>query len=477
MQITIRSSNIIFLKRIDEYLTKNEILEQAGISFKDDQGQPVDLSASVVLGGGAFDDPGYKITSSLRDSTILWQINLPNGQILDESANPLMLQVATSQAEFDALQKKCPKPIRRETDHQLVVANHQTITLGHTTVNKPLPNVSLKLATDYDMSTVQMVVYPVVGSGKSVNKNLVNLGDITVNNSLRTVNWSPKNQDLYPFGPNNNDITSLVYVAQAEKYLIQQEVKKSAWGFDPTQLLTDNKFSDRDLEQPALAKEKTSKPLQSKVTSKAKDTVAKPVKPINNDKLNKTEQTAKKDKQVPAKVIWYQQQVKDGIANVRSLATNVMAKAKAKAKPKKQATANKPVKPVKSAPHSVKAKSNHSLLKYAITALIGLGIAGSGTYLWREASLKPYQTQISTVESNQNQINNLLDQKPLTTNNLKKAIQLSSDNSKLIKQLPVSDNNVWRARTYNYLEAQNEALVAKAKSKIKTENNKQTAIN
>ena len=485
MQITIRSSNIIFFKQVDDYLTKDEILKQAGISITDDKDQPVDLSTSIMLGGGAFDDQGYQVRSSLRDSTILWQVKLPNGNIIDESANALTLQVATSQAEYDALQKQYTVSPKPETDHKLIVAKHQTLTLGRIAVNKPLPTVSLKLDDNYAITTAKMLIYPVVGSGKSVNKNLVNFGNITVNDTARTITWMPKNQDLYPFGPNDNDITSLVYVVQAEKYQAPKAVtKQSTWGFDPTELLTDTSTVTPVDQSPKVAQAETVKPKVEKAKPKTETPVA-PVTKAQSVPIRKIAPETKSSTTIakPAtKVIWYKQQVKDGIANVKALADGIVTKVKTtQAKQKKQSVAKtkkvtKP-KPKKTANNKKTNQASHGILKYVATVLIGLGLAGSGTYVWRETSLKPYQAQINTVQHNQNQINSLLDQKPLTTNNLKKAIQLSSDNSKLIKQLPVSDNNVWRARAYNQLELQNETLVAKAKSKIKTQNTKQTSIN
>lgn len=502
MQINIRSSSIIIFKHVGEFLTKNEILKQAGISFTDSNNQPLDNELTIKLGGGAFDNQGYQVTTPLVNSKIAWEVVLPDGQILDETANALTLTLVTDEAEYHSLKQKrqTNNDVNQSVENRLSVANHRKIVLGQERVNKPLPTVSLTVPTNYDIHDVKMIVYPIVGSGTNVNKNLVDYGITVVDDEQRTVTWSPKTQDLYPFGPADNEITSLMYAIQAHKY---QPVIENSWGFDPTALLAkDSSAKPQDTQaanadtvayQPTEAQASeastqvnepsTITPTKTKpklddttVTNKTNVPHVKSDNHITTPEVNKIGydeplQSQAKEKQ-QAEIDWYKQKITGLTTNFQAVANKVTKKVKAKQKqPKKVAKPKKAKSTVKNT--QSQNTSNHGILKFIITVLVCLGIVGSGTYIWREESLKPYQSQIATVKQNQDQMNSLLDQKQVSINNLQKAVQLASTNSKLIKQLPVSDNNIWRTMAYNQLEYQNERLVAKAKQKqVNNENNK-----
>lgn len=497
MQITIRSSNIIFNKNVGEYLTREEILKQAGISVFNDDNTLVNLQTAIVLGGGAFDGNGFQITAPLKDAKVEWEIVLPNGQKVNEAKNALTLQVATNQADYNKLLSKQKADPKRQTNTKLELAEHKVFTLGQTETVKPLPAVKFNLTTDYDIQSAQLIVYPVIGNGTSVNKNLVTFGITTINYVKHEIAWAPKNQDLYPFGPADDEITSLVYAVQAKKYLPQTKAEHKAtnpWGFDPKELIAKEAVKQvqaNSANAPKVAQADTVSPNQQKVSPATAD---KPVVPDKNEpvaskpkaethkqvvaqpKVAQPEETAKQhpfsqatSKLHTIKINWYGQPIKRIKASAQELSAQATAKveqAKTKAK-------------VKKAPKVPKAKpkqvatskgSGKGLIKFVITTIVATLFVGGGIYFTREQSLKPYQAQIDTIKQNQDKTNNLLDRKTVTNDDLEKAVKLLTTNANLIKQVPTNDRNPWRAMTYNELEHTHQVLLSNAKEKAKSIN-------
>lgn len=497
MQITIRSSNIIFNKNVGEYLTREEILKQAGISVFNDDNTLVNLQTAIVLGGGAFDGNGFQITAPLKNAKVEWEIVLPNGQKVNEANNALTLQVATNQADYHELLSKQKVDPKRQTSTKLELAEHKVFTLGQTETVKPLPAVKFNLAKDYDIQSAQLVVYPVIGNGTSVNKNLVTFGITTINYEKHEIAWVPKNQDLYPFGPADDEITSLVYAVQAKKYLPQTATKQqtvNSWGFDPKELIAKNAVEKVKAEHDTtskIAQADTVSPNQQKVSPTTAD---KPVVPDKSEpasskprvethkqvtaqpKMVQKEETAKQhpfkqatSKSHAIKINWYGQPIKSIKASAHELSAQATAKveqAKTKAKVKKVQ------KVPKTKPKQAKTTKNSGkgLIKFVATAVTGALFISGGIYFTREQSLKPYQAQIDVIKQNQDKTNNLLDRKTVTNDDLEKAVKLLTTNANLIKQVPTNDRNPWRAMTYNELEHTHQVLLSNAKEKAKSIN-------
>lgn len=497
MQITIRSSNIIFNKNVGEYLTREEILKQAGISVFNDDNTLVNLQTAIVLGGGAFDGNGFQITAPLKNAKVEWEIVLPNGQKVNEANNALTLQVVTNQADYNKLLSKQKVDPERQTSIKLELAEHKVFTLGQTETVKPLPAVKFNLAKDYDIQSAQLVVYPVIGNGTSVNKNLVTFGITTINYEKHEIAWSPKNQDLYPFGPADDEITSLVYAVQAKKYLPQTATKQqtvNSWGFDPKELITKNAVEKVQAEHnttsktaqadtvspnqqevpPATADKQIvpdkSEPAPSKPkveTHKQVTAQPKVVQKEENTKQHPFKQATSKLHSI--KINWYQQPIKRIKASAQELSAQATAKveqAKTKAKVKQAQ------KVPKTKPKQAKTTKNSGkgLIKFVTTTVTGALLVSGGIYFTREQSLKPYQAQIDVIKQNQDKTNNLLDRKTVTNDDLEKAVKLLTTNANLIKQVPTNDRNPWRAMTYNELEHTHQVLLSNAKEKAKSIN-------
>lgn len=497
MQITIRSSNIIFNKNVGEYLTREEILKQAGISVFNDDNTLVNLQTAIVLGGGAFDGNGFQITAPLKNAKVEWEIVLPNGQKVNEAKNALTLQVVTNQADYNKLLSKQKVDPKRQTNTKLELAEHKVFTLGQTETVKPLPAVKFNLATDYDIQSAQLVVYPVIGNGTSVNKNLVTFGITTINYEKHEIAWAPKNQDLYPFGPADDEITSLVYAVQAKKYLPQAKAEHNAtnpWGFDPKELIAKEAVKQVQANSnnvPKVAQADTVSPNQQEeppttadkpvVPDKSAPAASKPKVETHKQvtaqpKVAQPEETVKQhpfrqatSKLHSIKINWYGQPIKSIKASAQELSAQATAKveqAKTKAKvkkaPKVPKTKSKQVKTTKN--------SGKGLIKFVITTIVATLFVGGGIYFTREQSLKPYQAQIDTIKQNQDKTNNLLDRKTVTNDDLEKAVKLLTTNANLIKQVPTNDRNPWRAMTYNELEHTHQVLLSNAKEKAKSIN-------
>ena len=497
MQITIRSSNIIFNKNVGEYLTREEILKQAGISVFNDDNTLVNLQTAIVLGGGAFDGNGFQITAPLKNAKVEWEIVLPNGQKVNEANNALTLQVATNQADYSKLLSKQKVDPKRQTSTKLELAEHKVFTLGQTETVKPLPAVKFNLPDDYDIQSAQLVVYPVIGNGTSVNKNLVTFGITTINYEKHEITWTPKNQDLYPFGPADDEITSLVYAVQAKKYLPQTVTKQqtvNSWGFDPKELIAKNAVKKVQTEHNATSKtaqaDTVSPNQQEVVNSAVKKTVAPdkneptPSKPkaeahkqvAAQPKVVQPEETTKKrpfkqatSKLHSIKINWYQQPIKRIKASAQELSAQATAKVE---QAKTNAKVKKTQKALKTKPKQVTTSkgSGKGLIKFVATTVMGALLVSGGIYFTREQSLKPYQAQIDAIKQNQDKTNNLLDRKTVTNDDLEKAVKLLTTNANLIKQVPTNDRNPWRAMTYNELEHTHQVLLSNAKEKAKSIN-------
>lgn len=497
MQITIRSSNIIFNKNVGEYLTREEILKQAGISVFNDDNTLVNLQTAIVLGGGAFDGNGFQITVPLKDAKVEWEIVLPNGQKVNEANNALTLQVVTNQADYNKLLNKQKVDPKRQTSTKLELAEHKVFTLGQTETVKPLPAVKFNLPDDYDIKSAQLVVYPVIGNGTSVNKNLVTFGITTINYEKHEIAWAPKNQDLYPFGPADDEITSLVYAVQAKKYLPQTATKQqtvNSWGFDPKELIAKNAVEKVQAEHNATSKTAQADTVLPNQQEEPSTTADKPVVPDKSEpapskprvethkqvaeqpKAVQQEETAKQhpfrqatSKLHSIKINWYGQPIKSIKASAQELSAQATAKVeqvKTKAKVKKAPKVSK-AKPKQVATSK---GSGKGLIKFVTAAATGALLISGGIYFTREQSLKPYQAQIDAIKQNQDKTNNLLDRKTVTNDDLEKAVKLLTTNANLIKQVPTNDRNPWRAMTYNELEHTHQVLLSNAKEKAKSIN-------
>lgn len=509
MQITISSSNIIFYKNVGDFLTREEILEQAGISINDDS-TLVNLKTAIVLGGGAFDGQGYQITAPLRNAQIEWDIILPDKQKISGSQFPLTLQVVTDQAEYQELiNKKLPQN-DKPTKDKLEVVDSKIFTLGKTKTVKPLPIAQFKINNNYDIKTAQLIVYPVIGNGKSVNKNLVDFGNTIVDCQKGLLIWEPKTDDVYPFGPEPDDITSLVYAIEAKKYLpkVNPKVEQSSWGFNPTDFITDNpeKIASADEKDDTTIKkppqndnqvmdniaendnESTVNSEKSEVNTEKDNNAdlsfsAGDKEPVQNSKpqtnqsesfgfkpkkeeSNKVQRDEAVSKERVAKIEWYQQPINQ----LKTSAKEFVSKTKASVAKSKKVQKTPKANPKKVTANKEKTHSGKGIITFIVAVILFTTIGGGGIYLSREQSLKPYQAQIATIEQNQNETNSLLDRKTVTTNDLEKAVKLLTTNANLIKQMPTNDNNQWRAMKYNQLEHTHQVLLSKAKDKAKNIN-------